>query len=191
MIFVVQFILTHSFKVPLGSVKGVSSSLQSTLHSSADNSTFNVIIDSGCIRHMFPNRVSLISYKPCSHSFIILADKSKAACLGSGTISIILGGRHIILHDVSHVPSLRCPLISVHCIRRLKGWCFLSDNSGCFLTFPTFFLPVDDSSACIIQGHFANSSFTPIFASRLVGVVSAVSHNTRHQSLRRPVVTLS
>jgi hypothetical protein len=42
-------------------------------------------------RHMFPNRNSFFNYKPCSHSFVILADKSKTACLGFSTISIILG----------------------------------------------------------------------------------------------------
>lgn len=98
-------------------------------------------------------------------------------------------GKHTILHDVLHVPSLCCPLISICCIRRLKGCSFLSNNSGCFLTFPTFFLQVDDSSDCITQGHLATPTSTTIFYSRLVGVVSAISDNTRHRLLYRPVLT--
>jgi len=70
---------------------------------------------------MFPDRATFLTYKPCSHSFIVLADKSKTAFLGIGTITIMLGGKEIILHDVLHVPNLRSPLLSVHCFRRLKG----------------------------------------------------------------------
>jgi hypothetical protein len=79
------------------------------------------------------------------------------------------------------------PLLSVRCFRRLKGCSFLSDNSGCFLTFPTFFLVVDDSSDCIIQGQRPTTTTNPDFDSRLVGSVSAVSDNTRHCSSRRPI----
>jgi len=139
---------------------------------------FDVIIDSGCTKHMFPDRSTFISYKPCLHSFVILANKSKTACLGTGTVQLLLGGQSIILHDVLHVPNLRYPLVSVRCFRRLKGCSFLSDSSGCFLTFPTFFLPVDDSSDCIIKGQKLHKPIQPVFDSRLVGSVSAVSDNT-------------
>ena len=114
---------------------------------------FNIIIDSGCTKHMFTDKSLFQSYKPCSQSFVILADKSRTACHGVGTVCLSLGGKTIILHDVLHVPNLWCPLLTVRCFRRLKGCSFLSDNSGCFLTFPTFFLVVDDSSDCIIQGQ--------------------------------------
>jgi hypothetical protein len=125
-----------TFKVPLGLAKSVSSSLSGN---GTPTDTFDVIIDSGCTKHMFPDRDLFLQYKTCSHSFVILADKSKTACLGIGTVQLFLGGKSIILHDVLHVPCLRCPLLSVRCFRRLKGCSFLSDNLGCFLTFPTFF----------------------------------------------------
>jgi hypothetical protein len=48
---------------------------------------------------------------------------------------------------------------------------------------------VDDSSDCIIKGNLVKTPSSPIFDSRLVGTVSAVSDNTRHRSLRRPVIT--
>jgi len=177
------------FKVPLGSVKSVVSSTLDLPPLTSNHSEFNVIIDSGCTRHMFHDRTTFPTYKQCSHSFVILADKSKTACLGIGTITIILGGKEIVLHDVLHVPNLRSPLLSVRCFRRLKGCSFISDNSGCFLTFPTFFLPVDDSSDCIIKRNLVKTPSSPSFDSRLVGTVSAVSDNTRHRSLRRPAIT--
>jgi hypothetical protein len=48
---------------------------------------------------------------------------------------------------------------------------------------------VDDFSDCIIKGNLVKTPSSPIFDSRLVGTVSAVSDNTRHRSLRRPVIT--
>jgi len=177
------------FKVHLGSVKSVVSSTLDLSKLTSNQSEFNVIIDSGYTRHMCPDRDTFLTYKPCSHSFVILADKSKTACLGIGTVTIMLGGKDIVLHDVLHVPNPRSTLLSVRCFRCFKGCSFLSDNSGCFLTFPTFFLPVDDSSDCIIKGNLVKTPSSPIFDSRLVGMVSAVSDNTRHRSLCRPVIT--
>jgi len=103
------------FKVPLGSVRSASSSISGSSLKSNDKSRLEVIRDSGCTRHMFMDRELFITYKPCSHSFVILADKSRTACLGSGTVNLTLGEKTIILHDVLHVPSLQCPLLSVRC----------------------------------------------------------------------------
>jgi hypothetical protein len=65
-------------------------------HSNASlTGTFNVIIDSGCTKHMLPDRDLFITYKTCSHSFLILADKSKTACLGTGTVQLFLGGNQL------------------------------------------------------------------------------------------------
>jgi len=172
------------FKVPLGSVSSILSSTLDLSKLTSNHSEFNVIIDSGCTTHMFPDRDTFFTYKPCSQSFVILADKSKTACLGIGTITIMLGGKEIVLHNLLNIPKLRSPLLSIRCFRQLKGCSFLSDNSGCFLTFPTFFLPVDDSSDCIIKGNLVKTPSSPFFDSRLVGTVSAVSDNTRHRSLR-------
>jgi hypothetical protein len=93
------------FKVPLGLARSISSYSDSSLKTSlADH--FDVIIDSGCTKHMFPDRPTFITYIPCLHSFVILANKSKTACLGTGTVQLLLGGKSVILHDVLHVPNL-------------------------------------------------------------------------------------
>jgi hypothetical protein len=138
--------------IPVGSVRSVSSSQVIEDHPQKPYlSTFDVIIDSGCTRHMFPFREAFTTYKPTPKSYVILADKS-TPCLGSGTIIFTLQDKNITLHDVLHVLKLLSPLLSIRCFRRLIGCSFLADNTGSFLTFPNFFLTVNDSSDCTISG---------------------------------------
>jgi hypothetical protein len=75
--------------------------------------------------------------------------------------------------------------LSVRCFRRLRGCSFLADNSGSFLTFPRFVLKVDDSSDCTITGQLGIKRDLD-FDSRLVGMSSAVSDNTRNRKTHRP-----
>jgi hypothetical protein len=104
-------------KVPLGLVKSASASRLVSQDHNQDSSSFYVIIDSGCTKHMVCFKDLFITYKPCSHSYVVLANKSKVPCVGVGCVALNLGGKNIILHDVLHVPSLRCPLLSVRCLR--------------------------------------------------------------------------
>jgi hypothetical protein len=177
-----------ALKHPLGAVRSVSSS-QITNSSDTQNDTlkYNLIVDSGCTKHMFPYKELFISYKETPSSFVVLADKSKVPCFGSGTVRLFLQSKAIIIHDVLHVPKLCSPLLSVRCFRRLTGCSFIADNKGSFLTFPTFILPVDDSSDCTIIGR-ACSSTKVDFDSRITGSVAAVSDNTRFKHQRRPIL---
>jgi hypothetical protein len=169
--------------VPLGSVRSVSSSTMSVPGSNnSDSSKFDVIIDSGCTRHMMPFRQHFITYKPCHQSYVILADKSRVPCLGRGIIHLTLGDKQIILHDVLHFPHLRNPPLSVHCLHWLQGCSFLADNSGRYLSFPNFIIPVDDSSDCIIPGRPSNPCVNVDFDSQLFGSVAAVSDNTHFRA---------
>lgn len=86
--------------------------------------------------------------------YVILADKRKVKCLGTGTTSFYPDNKQIILHDVLHVLTLFSPLLSVRCFHHLKGYSFMADNNGILLTFPTFVLYVDDSSNYTITGSF-------------------------------------
>ncbi len=148
---------------------------------------FNLIVDSGCTHHMFILRKKFITYKPTPNSYVILANKSKVACLGSGTVSFTLFIENIILHDVLHVPKLCSPLLSVRCFPCLPGCSFIADNNGSFLTFPQFILPVNDSSDCTIAGSFCNSPEKIHFDS-IVGSISNVSENTCFRHQRLPVL---
>jgi hypothetical protein len=132
---------------------------------------------------MVPFRSAFITYKETPDSYAILADKSKVACSGLGTVQFSLQDKSIILHDVLHVPKLRSPLLSVRYFRSLNGCCFIADNSGSFLTFPHFILAVEDSSDCTITGHLSINRDID-FDSRLVGTSSTVSDNTRFRKSR-------
>ncbi len=94
------------FKVPLGSVKSVLSSSTFAPNDQPDFHTFDVIIDSGCTTHMVCFQVLFITYKPCLQSYVILEDKSKVPCLGTGCVSMLLGRKKVIFHVVLHVSSL-------------------------------------------------------------------------------------
>jgi hypothetical protein len=173
---------------PMGSVHSVSSSQLSNLSDCHDGTLrFNLIVDSSCTRHMFPFKELFISYKETPSSFVILADKSRVPCLGSGTVHLYLQSKPIIIHDVLHVPKLRSPLLSVRCFRRITGCSFIADNTGSYLTFPTFILPVDDSSDCTISGRLC-SSINVEFDSCITGSAAAVSDNTRFRNNHRPPI---
>ncbi len=106
--------VASTFKCPLGSVRSVSSSkIIHTLNEHSSSEHFNLIVDSGCTRHMLPYRSAFINYKETPNSYVILADKSQVNCHGCGTVQFTLQDKSIILHDVLHVPKLRSPLLSV------------------------------------------------------------------------------
>jgi len=173
----------------IGSVHSVLSSQDIPCHSNSSTPTlFQLIVDSGCTKHMFPYRDLFISFKDTPTSFVTLADKSRVPCIGIGAVQFSLLGKNIILEDVLCVPNLCCPLLSVQCFRRLQGCSFLADNTGSYLTFRTFILPVNDSSDCIIMGSSTHTSDIA-FDSRLSASVQAVSDNTQFRNKRRPIVT--
>jgi hypothetical protein len=175
-------------KVPMGSVCSIASSqVCDECLPPPFSGNFNLIVDSGCTRHMSPFKRAFISYKPTPNSYVILADKSKMARMGFGTTSFVLDNKTIILHNVLHVPKLRSPLLSVRCFRRLLGCSFLADNKGSFLTFPKFILPVDDSSDCTISGSLMDITTEAHFDSHLVGSICAVNDNTRFKQQRLPL----
>jgi hypothetical protein len=151
--------------------------------------SFPVVADSGATNSMVPWKELFIDYKKCStNSYVLLANNQKAPCLGRGTIKIQLGGVIVVISNVLHVPSLRCPLYSIRCHSRIPGCAFHADNKGVILAFPEFTLPVDISSDCIIKGVFPSPSGTVRFDERLVGLASAVSDNTRNRHKRRGIV---
>jgi len=75
----------------------LSEALDTIEESSDEDFESNVKFDllSDDVEHMFPDRDLFITYKTCSHSFVILADKSRTACLGTGTLQLFLGGNQL------------------------------------------------------------------------------------------------
>jgi hypothetical protein len=104
-------LLYSSLKFPLGSVCSASSSqVMTDCCQSNGGKSFQLIVDSGCTRHMFPFCSLFTSYKETPSSYVVLADKSKVACLGSSTVKFSLREKTLILHDVLHILSLCSPL---------------------------------------------------------------------------------
>lgn len=163
----------------MGSVHSISSSqVTAVCCLSSKTSQINLIVDSGCIKHMFPNKALFTTYKYTPSSFVGLADKSKVPWHGIGTVLFSLLDKTIRLHDVLQFPDLQSPLLSAHCFHCLKGCSFMVDDAGSFLTFPTFILPVDNTTDCMVA--CLPSLFTVIdFDSCLAGSAAAVSNNTR------------
>ena len=176
----------------LGSARSVSASSSPVDSSSLIPPSFPVVADSGATNSMVPWQELFIDYKKCNrNSYVLLANNQKASCIGRGTIKIDLGGVIVVITNVLHVPSLRCPLYSIRCHSRIRGCAFHADNKGVILAFPEFILPVDISTDCIIQGKFPPIYGTVRFDERNVGSVSAVSDNTRNRHKRRGVVPRS
>jgi hypothetical protein len=82
-----------------------------------------------------------------------VADNHPIDCLGVGTKICRIGGSqgHIVARrEVLHVPALKAPLLLVHQHHHHQGCSFMANNKGCYLMFPTFSIPVDDSTDCLI-----------------------------------------
>jgi hypothetical protein len=67
------------------------------------------------------------------------------------------------------------------------GCSFVADNKGSFLTFPTFILPVDDSSDCTISGQLEDSPTAYDFDSRLVGSIFNLHNQMRFRKQHHPI----
>ena len=69
----------------------------------------------------------------------IVADRRCIHVAGSGTLRINLGGHPVRLRSCLHVPDLEIFLLSTRIHRhRGQGCAFITDPTGCFLTFPSF-----------------------------------------------------
>ena len=139
-----------------GSAKSISS-----LHPN-DSQSHECVIDSGATSTMWPYIEDFITYKQLDHHCVTLANNSQVPCLGIGSIQVLLQTKMIVVLQVLHVPALRCPLYSIRRHRRQLGCEFIATNEGTYLTFPSFFLSVDDSHDCVIPwsrvpSHTTNS----------------------------------
>ena len=134
-------------------VSAVSTMWYSSSLANTNATCFNTIIDSRATMHMVPFKAAFICYHSTPRGFVILADKTHISSVGIGTMRIHLGPAAVELINVLHVPSLCASLFSVRHHRKCSGCAFIADNSGTFLTFSTFILPVGDSSDCIIPSQ--------------------------------------
>ena len=109
--------------------------------------------DSGASRDLFVQREWFEDYTDvrAKNKFVVVADDTKVLIHGIGTVRFNLAGHEVLLRKVYHVPGLNGSLLSIRTHRRRgEGCTFLADHTGCFLTFPSFFLPIDDEDDVIL-----------------------------------------
>jgi hypothetical protein len=124
-------------------------------------------IDSGCTQDMVPMRQSFLTYTPLKECHVTIANSEKIPCAGRGTVLLTLRDKTVKLSNVLHVPDLEMTLLSVRSHRRRgQGCSFIADESGCFLTFPSFVLDIDDADDCVIPCSLANPKAAPDYCER-------------------------
>ena len=130
----------------------------------SSSSTF-ACVDSGCIQDMVPMRQAFLTYTPLTACYVIITNSQRIPCAGHGTVILTLRDKTVKLCNVFHVPDIEMPLLSVRSHRgRGQGCSFLADGSGCFLTFPTFILDIDDEDDCVIPCSLATLSAKPDYS---------------------------
>ncbi|MGH3054873.1 MAG: hypothetical protein ACRDL7_07830, partial [Gaiellaceae bacterium] len=148
--------------------------------------TAMMIVDSGATRHMIPDQSAFVSYIPSEGAAVTLADKSRVSCRGHGRAVISLDGHIIMLSDCLHVPDLRAPLYSVRQHRRLPGCAFIADHRQCLLTFPSFFVTIDDSDDCVIPYRLIGTTSTAIEFRDITAKACAVTTRSQTRKVLPP-----
>jgi hypothetical protein len=109
--------------------------------------------------------------------------------IGEGTLCMHIDGRNVAYGQSYHVPAPMAILLSSRVHRRIAPDCSLvADHSGCFLTYPTFSVEIDDTSDCTLECLMIPNPETASydFDSRL----HLTSHSSRKATLRCHALTL-
>jgi hypothetical protein len=111
--------------------------------------------DSGATNIMGPHRDMFIDYSDIQseNHYVRLGDESRRILIhGTGTLCLEVAGKRVAYANSLYVPQLLGILLSSRFHRRAAEGCsFLADHSGCFLTFPTFEIEIDDTDDCTID----------------------------------------
>jgi len=125
------FVATRSNDDP-----GVVCLIGETFVTKGSTKTNEWLIDSGCSNHMTYNKSLFTSLSHTPKSFVELGNGSKAAIVGSGTISLTIqvSGRdvQIKLENVLLVPELGFQLLSVPTLSK-RGFSTIFQNGRCFV----------------------------------------------------------
>jgi hypothetical protein len=106
--------------------------------------------DSGATNIMGPHRDMFVDYVDIQNEnrYVRLGDESRRILIhGTGTLCLEVEGKRIAYANSLYVPQLSAILLSSRVHRRAAEGCsFLADHSGCFLTYPTFEIEIDDTN---------------------------------------------
>jgi hypothetical protein len=140
--------------------------------------------DSGATSIMAPYRDMFTDYVDLQGKGLVvkLGNEDKTIPIaGRGTLAIQMQGHQVAYADALHVPDLSIILLLSRVHRRITQGCsFVADHSGCFLTYPTFSLSVDDTDDCTIPCSQVPENPTFEFDSRLF-----TSQHSSKEALRR------
>ena len=103
-----------------------------------------------------------IGYKRAYGQHVTLADNSEIRIAGRGIISIVMGGKKLIIREVYHILNLRLPLFSLRVHRRVPGCGYHSDNDSVCCFVPIFQLEVDNEIDMYVKCRPVTSS-TKVF----------------------------
>ena len=135
-------------------------------------------MDSGCTQDMCPTWQSFLTYTPLSDCYVTIANSEKITCAGRGAVILTLRDKTVKLANVLHVSDLEMTLLSVRSHRgRDQGCSFIADASGCFLTFPSFVLDIDDSDSCVVPCSLASLCALPDYSETAHRHASRASHS--------------
>jgi hypothetical protein len=126
---------------------------QASVYSSSSSHT--LCPDSGGTSSMCPYEDMFIDYRDIRHQeqYVRLGDENKRILIhGRGTMCFELAGKKIAYADTLPVPELSAILLSTIVHRRSAQRCsFITDNSGCFLTYPHFQVEIEDDDDCTAE----------------------------------------
>jgi hypothetical protein len=101
---------------------------------------------------MIPNKSAFISYHPITSRRVHMGKNSFAPILGTDSAIISLNGKHILIRDCLHVPTLCNPLYSLWAHQRLHGCGFIGMHHqlGMYVFFPSFIVEVNIATDCYL-----------------------------------------
>jgi hypothetical protein len=155
----------------------------SNTSSKTDSTIFprTVCPDSGATSIMGPYQDMFSDYVDVRDQGLVvrLGDKNQTIPIaGRGTLKINIQGHHVAYAHALHVPDLSVILLSSRAHRRISQGCsFIADHTRCFLTFPTFSIPIDDTEDCTIPCAKVPLNTAFDFDSRLF----LLAHSTRQE----------
>ena len=90
---------------------------------------------------MWNDLSAFITYKPITHSYVLMANKQRVPISGSGAIQIKINGFVLRMHNVFYITTLAFSLYSVKEHMKYGKYYTYFGNKKLYLAFPVLNLP--------------------------------------------------
>lgn len=125
-------------------------------------------VNSGASHDLWNDINDFVEYEDISDRgmYVAIADNSQILIIGRGTIQMMIGDKIIWIQNLFYVPLLDMSLLSIRQhAKKGNGCSYLHDkSSGCFLSFPTFIVEIDDSRDVTLPFLSCSHELTPDYA---------------------------